>query len=190
MVFSPTVVPWLCLTAVKDRMSDISNVNEVAAFYRLPVIAAAESAGCPRPKYWNDWFDHQKDDAYWRARSIERRLDQVRVPVLGIAGWHDDARGTIRNYTVMRRLAGAPPYHVVMDAGAHKGIDYVNGYFGPQARIDRRSLQLRCLDHYLKGIDNGGDVQAPLDIFVIGDNRGRKEREEPRARTGRTKFYL
>ena len=32
--------------------------------------------------------------------------------------------------------------HVVMDASAHKGIDYVNGYFGPQARIDRRELQL------------------------------------------------
>ena len=47
-----------------------------------------------------------------------------------------------------------------LDAGAHKGIDYVNGYFGPQARIDRRELQLRWMDHYLKGIDNGVDVQA------------------------------
>ena len=190
MVFSPTVVPWLCLTGVKDKNSDMSNVNEVEAFSHLPVIDAAELAGCPRPQYWNDWFDHQKDDAYWRARSIERRLDQVKVPVLGIAGWHDDARGTIRNYTIMSRLRGAPPYHVVMDAGAHKGIDYVNGYFGPQARIDRRALQLRWLDHYLKGIDNGVDVQAPLDIFVIGDNTWRKEREWPLARTVWTNFYL
>jgi putative CocE/NonD family hydrolase len=190
MVFSPTIVPWLCLTAVKDKMSDISNVNDVEAFSHLPVIAAAESAGCGRPKFWNDWFDHQKDDAYWRALSIERRLDRVKVPVLGIAGWHDDARGTIRNYTVMSRLPGAPLYHVVMDASAHKGIDYVNGYFGPQARIDRRALQLRWLDHYLKGIDNGVDAQAPLDIFVIGDNTWRKEREWPLARTVWTNFYL
>ena len=190
MVFSPTVVPWLCLTGVKDKNSDMSNVNEVEAFSHLPVIDAAELAGCPRPQYWNDWFDHQKDDAYWRARSIERRLDQVKVPVLGIAGWHDDARGTIRNYTIMSRLPGAPPYHVVMDASAHKGIDYVNGYFGPQARIDRRALQLRWLDHYLKGIDNGVDVQAPFDIFVIGDNTWRKEREWPLDRTVWTNFYL
>ena len=190
MVFSPTVVPWLCLTAVKDKLSDISNVNEVEAFSRLPVIGSVDAAGCPRPQYWNDWFDHQKDDAYWRARSVERRLDQVKVPVLGIAGWHDDARGTIRNYAAMRRLPNAPPYHVVMDAGAHKGIDYVNGYFGPQARIDRRALQLRWFDHYLKGIDNGVDVQAPLDIFVIGDNTWRKEREWPLARTVWTNFYL
>ena len=190
MVFSPTVVPWLCLTALKDKNSEMSNVNEVEAFAHLPVIDAAELAGCPRPQYWNDWFDHQKDDAYWRARSIERRLDRVKVPVLGISGWHDDARGTIRNYEVMSRLPGAPPYHVVMDAGAHKGIDYVNGYFGPQARIDRRELQLRWMDHYLKGIDNGVDVQAPFDIFVIGDNTWRKEREWPLARTVWTRLYL
>lgn len=193
MVFSPTVVPWICLTGVKDQNSSMSNVNEVEAFAHLPVIDAAELAGCPRPQYWNDWFDHQKDDAYWRARSVERRLDRVKVPVLGIAGWHDDARGTIRNYTVMsqlRHLQGAPPYHVVMDASAHKGIDYVNGYFGPQARIDRRELQLRWLDHYLKGIDNGVDAQAPLDIFVIGDNTWRKEHEWPLARTVWTNFYL
>jgi len=106
--------------------------------------------------------------------SIERRLDRVKVPVLGIAGWHDDARGTIRNYEIMSRLKNAPLYHVVMDASAHKGIDYVNGYFGPQARIDRRELQLRWMDHYLKGVDNGVDKEPALDIFVIGDNLGGK----------------
>jgi len=190
MVFSPTIVPWLCLTGVKETMSDISNVNEVEAFNHLPVIDAAEKAGCPRPQFWNDWFDHEKDDAYWRGLSIERRLDRVTVPVLGIAGWHDDARGTIRNYTVMSRLPHAPVHHVVMDPGAHKGIDYVNGDFGPQARVDHRALQLRWFDHYLKGIDNGVDAQAPLDLFVIGDNTWRKEREWPLARTVWTDFYL
>jgi putative CocE/NonD family hydrolase len=90
----------------------------------------------------------------------------------------------------MSRLRGAPPYHVVMDASAHKGIDYVNGYFGPQARIDRRELQLRWMDHYLKGVDNGADKEPALDIFVIGDNTWRKEREWPLARTVWTNFYL
>ena len=190
MVFSPTIVPWLCLTGVKETMSDISNVNEVEAFNHLPVIEAAEKAGCPRPQFWNDWFDHETDDAYWRGLSIERRLDRVKVPVLGIAGWHDDARGTIRNYTVMSRLPNAPVHHVVMDPGAHKGIDYVNGDFGLQARIDHRALQLRWFDHYLKGIGNGVDAQAPLDLFIIGDNTWRKEREWPLARTAWTDFYL
>jgi uncharacterized protein len=190
MVFSPTIVPWLCLTAVKDAMSDISNVNEVEAFNHLPVIEEGAKAGCGRPQYWNDWFDHQQDDDYWRGLSIERRLDRVTVPVLGIAGWHDDARGTIRNDTVMSRLPKSPLHHVVMDASAHKGIDYVNGDFGPQARIDRRALQLRWLDHFVKGLDNGVDAQAPLDLFIIGDNTWRKEHEWPLARTVWTNFYM
>ncbi len=190
MVFSPTIVPWLCLTAVKENMSNISNVNEVEAFNHLPVIEAAEKAGCPRPQFWNDWFDHQQEDDYWRGLSIERRLDRVTVPVLGLAGWHDDARGTIRNYAVMSRLPDAPVHHVVMSAGAHKGIDYVNGDYGPEARIDDRMLQLRWFDHYLKGVDNGVDRQPPLDLFVIGDNTWRKEHEWPLTRTVWTNFYL
>lgn len=190
MVFSPTIIPWLCLTAVKETLSDISNVDEVTAFNELPVIASAERAGCPRPQFWDDWFDHQQDDAYWRGLSIERRLDQVQVPVLGIAGWHDDARGTIRNYVGLDTLRSHPFQRVVMDPGAHKGIDYVNGDFGPQARLDHRALQLRWFDHYLKGMENGVDKEAPLDLFIMGDNTWRQEQEWPLARTVWTDFYL
>ena len=34
------------------------------------------------------------------------------------------------------------------------------------------------------------DAQAPLDLFVIGDNTWRKEREWPLARTVWTNYYL
>jgi uncharacterized protein len=190
MVFSPTIIPWLCLTRSKDTLSDISNVDEARAFDHLPVIESAQIAGCPRPRFWDDWFDHQKEDEYWRALSIERRLDKVRVPVLGIAGWHDDARGTIRNYIALNATPRHPAQRVVMDAGAHKGIDYVNGDFGSTARIADRALQLRWFDHYLKGISNGVDTEPPLDLFIMGDNTWRQEREWPLARTVWTDFYL
>lgn len=190
MVFSPTIIPWLCMTAVKETLSDVSNVDEVRAFNHLPVIESAELAGCPRPRFWDDWFDHQKDDNYWRALSIERRLNRVKVPVLGIAGWYDDARGTIRNYAAMSALPSHPIHHVVMDASAHKGIDYVNGDFGPQGRVDHRALELRWFDHYLQGIQNGVDTEPPLHLFIMGDNTWRQEREWPLARTRWTDFYL
>jgi putative CocE/NonD family hydrolase len=77
-----------------------------------------------------------------------------------------------------------------MDAGAHKGIDYVNGNFGPTARVDSRLLQLRWFDHYLKGIDNGVDREPPVDIFITGDNKWRKEKEFPLARTKWTDFFI
>jgi len=190
MVFSPTFVPWLCLTAVKDKLSDMSGVDEVRAFEHLPVIDADTVAGCPRRQFWLDWFDHQSQDAYWKKLGVENQLHRVNVPVLGIAGWHDDARGTIRNYEVMSRLPAHPPLRVVMGPGAHKGIDYVNGHFGPTARTDARRLQLRWFDHWLKGIDNGVDREPPLDFFIMGDNVWRKENEWPLARTRWTNFYL
>ena len=190
MVFSPTIVPWLCLTQVKDKQSDMSNLDVETAFNSLPVIASAQKSGCGNPKYWNDWFNHQKLDDYWRGLSIESRLNRVKVPVLGIGGWYDDARGTIRNYMGIDSLKKKPFQRLYMDAGAHKGIDYVNGSFGPEARVDSRMLQLRWFDHYLKGIDNGVDREPPVDIFIQGDNKWRKEKEFPLARTKWTDFYI
>jgi putative CocE/NonD family hydrolase len=190
MVFSPTIVPWLCYTAVKETLSDMSNVPLVEAFNHLPVIDAAERAGCPRRQFWDDWFDHQHLDDYWRDLSIEARLDRVQVPVLGIAGWYDDARGNIRNFVGLDTLPEPPFQRMVMDPGAHKGIDYVNGDFGPQARIDHRALQLRWFDRYLKGLDNGVDQEPPIDLFIMGDNEWRQEEEWPLARTRFTDFYL
>ncbi|MFT4605957.1 MAG: putative CocE/NonD family hydrolase [Rhodothermales bacterium] len=190
MIFSPTIVPWLCLTAVKETLSDMSDLDLVSAFKHLPVIEAAERAGCPRPQYWDDWFDHQELDDYWQSLSIEARLNRVRVPVLGMAGWHDDARGTTRNYERLARVDEHPFQRIVMSAGAHKGIDYVNGDFGPHARISYRDLQLRWFDHYLKGLDNGVDTEPPVDLFIMGDNEWRQENEWPLARTEYTNFYL
>ncbi len=190
MVFSPTIVPWLCYTAVKETLSDMSDLDVVTAFNHLPVIEAAERAGCPRRQFWDDWFDHQYLDDYWQALSIEARLDRVQVPVLGIAGWYDDARGNIRNFVGLDTLPEPPFQRMVMDPGAHKGIDYVNGDFGPQARIDHRALQLRWFDHYLKGLENGVDSEPPIDLFIMGDNEWRQETEWPLARTVFTDFYL
>ena len=96
-----------------------------------------------------------------------------KCPVLH-SGWYDDARGTIDYTDALERPK--PFQRIVMGAGAHKGIDYVDGDFGPEARIDPRLLQLRWFDHYLKGKDNGVDREPPVDMFVFGDNPWRKER--------------
>ncbi len=77
-----------------------------------------------------------------------------------------------------------------MGPGAHKGVDYVTGEFGPQSRVDTRRLQLRWFDHYLLGKDNGVDKEPPFDDFVFGDNKWRKEAAWPIARAVPAKWYL
>ena len=190
MVFSPTVVPWLCLTRERATLSEINDVDVFAALRHLPVVDIPQAAGCPRPRYWDEWFQHPQLDDYWRERGVENRLRNVRVPVLSIGGWYDDSRGPVRNYMGMDSLAHHPFQRLVMGPGAHKGVDWVNGDFGPRARVDARMLQLRWFDHYLKGIANGVDREPPVDLFIMGDNRWRQEFEWPLRRTRWTRLYL
>ncbi|MBN1316282.1 MAG: CocE/NonD family hydrolase, partial [Anaerolineales bacterium] len=50
--------------------------------------------------------------------------------------------------------------------------------------------QLDWFDYWLKDKDNGVDEKYPLQIFVMGRNRWRNEKEWPLARTRFEKFYL
>jgi len=62
--------------------------------------------------------------------------------------------------------------------------------FGPEALIELHAIQLRWFDHFLKGVNNGVLDEAPIRLFVMGDNRWRDEYEWPPARTQYTKVYL
>jgi uncharacterized protein len=62
--------------------------------------------------------------------------------------------------------------------------------FGPEAAIDVHALELRWFDHWLKGIDTGLMREAPVKIFVMGDNTWREEQEWPLARAQYTPYYF
>jgi putative CocE/NonD family hydrolase len=121
---------------------------------------------------------------------VTTNIAKVRAPVLQISGWYDDSRGPIDYTNALDKVPGHPFIRLVMGPGAHKGVDYVAGEFGPQSRVETRRLQLRWFDHYLLGKDNGVDREPPVDIFVFGDNTWRKEQAWPLARAVQTKWYL
>ncbi|HKD90694.1 MAG TPA: CocE/NonD family hydrolase, partial [Terriglobales bacterium] len=76
--------------------------------------------------------------------------------------------------------------------------------FGSDAGIDFNAFRLRWFDHWLKGIDNHIEADAPVRIFVMGGGdahrtaegrllvggRWRDEHEWPLARTKYTPWYL
>ena len=76
--------------------------------------------------------------------------------------------------------------------------------FGPSASIDPDQLTSRWFDHWLKGVDNGVDREAPVRIFVMGGGDGHKtgegrifvgghwrdESEWPLKRAIQTSYYL
>jgi len=190
MVFGPINVDWACL--MRDRTMDphTAELDIGEAITHLPLASLPQRLGCGDVPLWDRWIAHPTLDAYWRAHAVTTYIDKVKAPALSMAGWHDDSRGPLDYTNALLRVPGHPAWHLVMGVGAHKGVDYVAGDFGPQARYAYRDLQLRWFDHYLLGRDNGVDRLPPVDIFVQGDNTWRQENEWPLARARATTWYV
>jgi len=189
MVFSPINVAWACLM----RARTLQNINDLdigAALKHLPLSDLPQQLGCGDVPLWDRWIAHPTLDAYWRAHAVTTNIAKIRAPVLQISGWYDDSRGPIDYTNALNKVPGHPFIRLVMGPGAHKGVDYVAGEFGPQSRVETRRLQLRWFDHYLLGKDNGVDKEPPVDVFVFGDNVWRKEQAWPLARAVSTKWYV
>jgi len=189
MLFSPINVAWACLMRART-LQNIRDLDIGTALTHLPLSDLPQRLGCGDVPLWDRWIAHPTLDAYWRAHAVTTNIAKVRAPVLQISGWFDDSRGPIDYTNALNKVPGHPFIRLVMGPGAHKGVDYVAGDFGPQSRVETRRLQLRWFDHYLLGKDNGVDREPPVDVFVFGDNVWRKEAAWPLARAVPTKWYM
>ncbi len=189
MVFSPINVDWACLMRGRT-LQRTEDLDVGKAMMHLPLSDLPQTLGCGHVPLWDRWIAHPTLDAYWRDHAVSTRIAGVKAPVLQISGWYDDSRGPIDYTNALHAVPGHPFIRVVMGPGAHKGVDYVAGEFGPQSRVETRRLQLRWFDHYLLGKDNGVDKEPPIDIFVFGDNAWRKEAAWPLARAVPVKWYV
>jgi hypothetical protein len=189
MVFSPINVDWACLMRGRT-LQNTSELDIGSGLTHLPLSDLPQRLGCGDVPLWDRWIAHPTLDAYWRAHAVTTNIGKVRAPVLQISGWYDDSRGPIDYTNALLKVPNHPFIRLVMGPGAHKGVDYVAGEFGPQSRVDTRRLQLRWFDHYLLGKDNGVDREPAFDDFVFGDNTWRKEPAWPLARAVATNWYL
>ena len=190
MAFGPINVDWACLMRDRTMNPNTAELEIGEAIRHLPLSTLPQRLGCGDVPLWDRWVAHPTLDQYWRQHAATTYIDKVRAPVLSMAGWHDDSRGPIYYTDFLLRQKNHPNWHIVMNPGAHKGVDYVAGDFGPQARYAYRDLQLRWFDHYLRGLNNGVDTLPHIDDFVMGDNVWRQENEWPLARQQLTNWYV
>ena len=150
--------------------------------------------------YYYDWLAHPEYDDYWRQVCIEERHSDISVPAFNYGGWYDIfLGGTLRNYMGMRanganenarrgqRLAIGPWVHATAShiSGA---VDF--GYRASPGSFGLADRVFRYYDHWLKGEDNGVLDDAPVQIFVMGENVWRDEDEWPLARAENVSYYL
>ncbi|MEZ4561950.1 MAG: CocE/NonD family hydrolase [Thermomicrobiales bacterium] len=155
--------------------------------------------------YFAEWLSHPSRDEFWTSCSIEERHDNVRVPALSIAGWYDIfLDGSIRNYNGVRekgateeartgqRLLLGPWTHTTPPLQQSGAVDFGNraGQGAVPLSMDVDGEHLRFFDYWLKGIDEGYSDEAPIRLFVMGENVWRDEHEWPLARAVNTDYYL
>ncbi len=199
-VETPTGLPgpqhlcWMHFTS--GRVNQPMEAVDWARIYdHLPLLTMDEQVGRRVPR-WREEIAHAHLDDYWRRICYQDRFDRVTVPVLHISGWYDDEQiGTPMNYIGMTQHGATPEarasQRLLMGPWGHRvNTERQMGEvdFGPEALIDLRGEQLRWFDRHLKGKTE--EAQAPVRIFVMGENTWRDEQEWPLARTRSTPYYL
>ena len=152
-------------------------------------------------KYYYDWLGHPDFDEYWKKLCIEEHHSEIDVPALHFGGWYDIfLGGTIRNYLGMKKSGANETarnrQRLIIGPWAHgaRGTTMAGRhYFGIMAdagAIDVDGIHLRWFDHWLNDANNGSVDEAPVRIFVMGDDVWRDEQEWPLYRAVETKYYL
>ncbi len=131
-----------------------------------------------------DWSDHDQYDTYWEHIDQDRMHAHIRVPGLHAGGWFDHlTRGQFNAYRNIRdqggteaarsgqRLLIGPWGHNTVSKPGPDHQQYGDWHFGPEANLSVMAHEFQCLDFYLKDIDNGYAQQAPVKVFLMGDNR-------------------
>jgi putative CocE/NonD family hydrolase len=150
--------------------------------------------------YYYEWLEHPEDDEYWRQWRIESRHDTIGVPALNVGGWYDIfLGGTLRNHTGMKRhgataesrsprLVIGPWLHGLLWPNINGERDF--GVMSQGLAVDLDGIELRWFDRWLKGDAAALDGDAPVKIFVMGENVWRDETDWPLARARETRCYL
>jgi putative CocE/NonD family hydrolase len=136
--------------------------------------------------FYSEWLRHPPEDPWWDWAELPGRYDRVNAAVLNLSGWYDEfygPQGATTNFSGLlasRAGEGDPRTRLILGPWIH-GVGAVASRqtgdldFGPEAAVDYDELILGWMDHHLRGIDNGVDREAPVRIFVMGENRWRNE---------------
>ncbi|GAA1810135.1 CocE/NonD family hydrolase [Planosporangium flavigriseum] len=148
-------------------------------YARLPVRDALPPELARYAPFLREWLEHPDYDDYWRAVSPKERYDAIEVPGLHVAGWYDVfLEGTLENFSTLRRR-GVASQSLIVGPWYHMPWAQTVGAcdFGPEARNLVDDAQIRFFRRTLKGEDVG--EEAPVRLFVMGENRWREYQEWP-----------
>lgn len=183
--------------AVRSRGAEDTDPDFKAlerGFHGFPLIEADDRAVEDIP-FFDDWVRHSGPDAYWENIDGHERASQIRAPVLLMAGWYDPFLPTqLRDFQTIRalterRVAGGT--RLIIGPWTHADhVRFPDGSTEGDYRPASIAPSMPWFDHHLLGRPLDGSLEAPVRIYVMGENLWRDENEWPLARARETAFYL
>jgi putative CocE/NonD family hydrolase len=162
--------------------------------WHLPLTEIPDEVLSGVGKHWRRWLQDHASDHF----GFLEKHSKVNVPALTTTGWYDQQIGAIKHFTGMRengmteearngqRLIVGPWSHTTDFSSSRVG----EMEFGPEAVRDFFQIADDWFGHWLKGESTGVDEWPPVQLFVMGANTWRGEREWPLSRTRYTDYYL
>lgn len=196
----------------KEKLAEIEHImqfeNEKEC-YVLPFLDAdiLKFEGVPIRKFFNEWVDNCNNREYWEKMGQPLGIEKVTVPCFFYTGWFDYmCTGVAENFELLshktddpelagsHRLVLGPWIHTTeygVSTGSNSGIKYGEVRFPPNSGYTKEMYRsfMQFYDRHLKGNKESGQ-EAPVRIYVMGDNVWREEQEWPLGRTRYTELYL
>jgi putative CocE/NonD family hydrolase len=148
--------------------------------------------------YFADLLQHPEYDEYWSR--VTCHYEDIDIPIFHVGSWYDlFIDSTIKDYLGIQSQASEGDANrqqkLVIGPWTHGSFESTVGEvdFGVLSSwmfVLPEEQQLDWFDYWLKGDRNGIPEEAPIRIFVLGENRWRDEYEWPLARTEYIPYYL
>lgn len=123
-----------------------------------------------------EWEKHQNYDDYWRAEDCSLHFSKMNVPCFTIGSWYDFmVQGSVDSFIGRQHKGGpgslgrqklvlGPWLHGRLNKGSKVGdLSYPENAVWPEVEH-----LVRWFDHWLKGIQNGVENEAPVRYYVMG----------------------
>lgn len=146
---------------------------------------------------WQDIIDHPDYDEFWESRNVTRWLDDIKIPVLNVAGWFDscDPYGAIATYQAIEDKNIDNRSTLVVGPWRHGGWRGDDGSqhgdirFGSKtSEYFQKEIIFPFFQYYLK--DKGTWSPSEATMFETGNNRWHNFKEWPPGNIVKTNIYF
>lgn len=154
------------------ELGPVANVNRKHFNFQVPT--------------WNEYMEHGDYDEYWKVQNVLQHLDNIKHPVLNVAGWFDaeDFYGPMSIYYTIEKKNPDNKSSIVVGPWLHGGWARMDGDSLGDIRFKlktgvyfRKKVELPFFNYYLK---DKGEMNLPEAlVFETGSNRWKTYDEWP-----------